>query len=696
MSHGGPDRHGAGAGGVDVNDMMLDGPSAAHVRASWDRCEGMYDLDPHARLIYNRYSQSEVGQRLEKVEEPLARAKPLIDQIRTVVRNANYCMLLADDECAAVAEFHDTDLARYFKAQGIAVGTLWDEACVGTNGIGTSTADTTAVTVNGEQHYHRKLHQFICSAAPLEDHRGHRFGAINLTGKATSSQTEVIRLSQFVRRAAAKLHAYIFQDYFQSHTLVAITDERFNDQSRMSRMLAVDDTGCIVGATNGLLDEMGTEHRSDLIGKPLHEIIGLDYEKLLSSEDRLHRLEEGSMSGRYALNLPSGLNRGAGGPGTGNTGRTLKKQRRRGGPDGQENARHPAVLDLDELAGTDARMRKHVALCRRMLSCSNTGRSIPLLLQGETGTGKDAFARALHADSPRSQMPFIELNCASIPESLLDSELFGYAPGTFTGGLKEGKPGYIQAANGGTLFLDEIGDMPISSQTRLLRVLSERIVQRLGDSKPLAVDFALICASHRDLADSVRKGLFREDLYYRVCGAKVSLPALRERTDLDLIARRLLQQLDPHRSIQLSDSVWNRIHEYAWPGNIRQLQNALQFIVYSCGEGVATDADLPDELLRPVSAGPPIVSAAAPLPDGATANTNLASGGDAHFSGDYSSVHRLSRRDELLVALNQTRWCVVKAARIMGVSRATVHRQMKKYGIVRPDHRSPDTTHARL
>ena len=673
--------------GSKVPNLVTDGPSASHVRASWDRCEGLYDLDPHARLIYNRYSQSEVGQRLEKVEEPLARAKPLINQIRSVVRNANYCMLLADDECAAIAEFHDTDLARYFKNQGIAVGTFWDEACVGTNGIGTSTADTTAVTVNGEQHYHKRLHQFICSAAPLVDHSGRRYGAINLTGKATSSQTEVIRLSQFVRRAAANLHSYVFRDFFQSQTLVAIADERFNDQGNMSKILAVDDTGCIVGVTNELLKEIAADKRSELIGKPLGKVIGLEYEKLLASEERLHLLDEGKLSGRYALNLPPASEQRASSVISRGKSSTVVTRRRKSSGQLSSAARaSDAPLDLDELAGTDPRMLKHVALCRRMLNSSSNSRSIPLLLQGETGTGKDAFARALHAESNRSHMPYIELNCASIPESLLDSELFGYAPGTFTGGLKEGKQGYIQAANGGTLFLDEIGDMPLASQTRLLRVLSERFVQRLGDSKPVAVDFTLICASHRDLSDRVRSGQFREDLYYRVCGAKVVLPSLREREDLELITKRLLRQLDPQNCIELSEAVWRRLLNHAWPGNIRQLQNAIQFVVFSCGGGVASLSDLPDEILESAFSDRPIAGKASPP----TEDTGLPVSQTCLHETEKRTVLfselGLSKRDQLLDALQRTSWCVAQTARAIGVSRSTVHRQMKKYGIVRPDH----------
>ncbi|MBX2836675.1 MAG: hypothetical protein KTR35_07465, partial [Gammaproteobacteria bacterium] len=306
-----PDKLSAGSASPDSSfpdpgfpDLSIEGPSSARVKASRDRCESLYDLDPHSRLLYNRYSQSELVPRLEKVEEPLARAQPLITNIRTVVKNADYCMLIADDECAAIAEYHDTDLARYLKKQGIAAGTLWDEECVGTNGIGTSTADTAPVTVNGEQHYHSKFYQFICSAAPLIDQFGRRYGALNVTGPATKSATEVVKLSQFVRRAVANLHSHVFRDYFQDHRLVVIADDRFNSSESMSKVFAIDDAANIVGVTNDLLASLEVDSREDLIGTPLSNHIGLDVDKLISSDERLHELEQGKLDGRYALSVP--------------------------------------------------------------------------------------------------------------------------------------------------------------------------------------------------------------------------------------------------------------------------------------------------------------------------------------------------------------------------------------------------------
>ncbi len=190
---------------------------------------------------------------------------------------------------------------------------------------------------------------------------------------------------------------------------------------------------------------------------------------------------------------------------------------------------------LRALDSGDARVAQVVARIERVL-----GRAVPILIMGETGTGKDLLAQAIHHDSPRAQGPFVAVNCASIPESLIESELFGYEEGAFTGARKKGAVGRIAQASGGTLFLDEIGDMPLALQARLLRVLEERKVTPLGGARAIPVDIELVCATRRNLRQRIADGLFREDLYYRLNGLVVKLPALRERIDLEVLVSRLL------------------------------------------------------------------------------------------------------------------------------------------------------------
>jgi sigma-54 dependent transcriptional regulator, acetoin dehydrogenase operon transcriptional activator AcoR len=265
---------------------------------------------------------------------------------------------------------------------------------------------------------------------------------------------------------------------------------------------------------------------------------------------------------------------------------------------------------LQYLQTGDAHIEAVVQKLRRIMN-----RDIPLLILGETGTGKELLARALHQDSIRSRQPFVAVNCASIPEALIEAELFGYEEGAFTGAKRKGATGRLVQANAGTLFLDEIGDMPLGLQARLLRVLQERCVTPLGSHKSIPVDIALIGATHRNMREMIERHEFREDLYYRLNGLVVRLPALRERTDLGMVARRILQAECPVNTPEISPTVMDLFRRYGWPGNIRQLANVLRTAaVMAIGERQITEGHLSDDFLEDVRRiAPPVHPMAARL-----------------------------------------------------------------------------------
>lgn len=250
---------------------------------------------------------------------------------------------------------------------------------------------------------------------------------------------------------------------------------------------------------------------------------------------------------------------------------------------------------LDALASTDPAMSRALVMCRRMLDAD-----LPLLILGETGVGKDTLARALHGASRRSGGPYAGINCAAIPASLLASELFGYAPGTFTGGLKSGSPGKLVSANGGTVFLDEIGDMPLDLQAYLLRVLEERCVTPLGSNRPVPLDIRFISATHHDLAKLIARGQFRRDLYYRIQGVEVRLPALRERSDLaEIVGRLVREEMAQAGKPSICPGVMSVFRSYEWPGNLRELRSVIRVTLSMCDEdGHLTVEHLPSPLLE--------------------------------------------------------------------------------------------------
>jgi len=273
-----------------------------------------------------------------------------------------------------------------------------------------------------------------------------------------------------------------------------------------------------------------------------------------------------------------------------------------------------------------------------------------VLLLGETGTGKEVVARALHQASPRADKPFVAVNCAAIPEGLIESELFGYREGAFTGSRRGGMVGRLMQANGGTLFLDEIGDMPLALQARLLRVLQERRVAPLGAADEQDIDVALICATHRDLKRLVHEQHFREDLYYRVNGVSLRLPALRERDDLASLVQGLLDKAGA-KGVSLDPALAALLQGFDWPGNIRQLEMVVRtaLAMREDGEQQLTLEHLTDCLLDELASGA--------APSGSLRDNEL---------------------ELIREALARHQGNVSAAAEALGISRATLYRKLKQ------------------
>jgi len=319
------------------------------------------------------------------------------------------------------------------------------------------------------------------------------------------------------------------------------------------------------------------------------------------------------------------------------------------------------LLSLDTLNTGDVRLQAAIDRVRRIL-----GRDIPMMIQGESGAGKELFAKAFHNSGPRRDGPFVALNCASIPETLIESELLGYQGGAFTGARKEGSPGKIQQAHGGTLFLDEIGDMPLNLQARLLRVLQERSVTPLGSTRAIQVDISLVCATHRKLREEVARGSFREDLYYRLNGLSLTLPALRERTDIRALVTKLTDCEAGTRGspVGYSESAMAAIEGYGWPGNIRQLVNVIRVAIalLDDDETQITEHHLPEELFEAA----PRPASHSPAADAPSCATPIEAAG---------SLDEISRQVAAR-ALEAAGGNISAAARQLGISRNTLYRKL--------------------
>lgn len=326
------------------------------------------------------------------------------------------------------------------------------------------------------------------------------------------------------------------------------------------------------------------------------------------------------------------------------------------------------------IIGVSAPMQRVFALIE------NAARSeAPVIIHGESGTGKELVSRAIHEIGGRRDQPFVKINCASLTESILESELFGHVRGAFTGAIKD-RVGRFEEANGGDLFLDEIGDLPLSTQTKLLRVLEEKMIERVGENRAIAADVRIISATNRDLAELVEAGRFREDFFFRINVVPIHLPPLRaRREDIPLLAEAFFRnlRLKSGKPIEgISKVAMDRLLRHPWPGNVRELRSAFEYAFVTCQKGLIQPEHLPDAL-QPEASQPETLPPAAPGHLAApTASPPAPSGMNP----------REIERQELIEALQQSGGNQSQAARLLGVSRVTVWNRMKRHGVVAERH----------
>ena len=480
-------------------------------------------------------------------------ARPVMDYVFSQIKDSGCVMLLSDENGYVLDSAGDIDFCTRAAQVALSPGASWAEEARGTNAIGTALIERKPIVVNGTEHYLRHNNFLACAAAPLTEPDGKLLGVIDISCDARRYHPHTFGL---VRAAAQMIEKRIFELAFVHQTKLRFHTSSNCLGSLMEGEIAIAEDGRILGASRAGFAMLGLRHE-DIGKREICSVFDLTMAELTTLGMRAQgeavgvRLRNGEL-----LYL------------------TVEQMRapviRRPAVPAADTAQPDALAELDT---GDARVAKAISQLRRVL-----GRKVPILLQGETGAGKDFFAHAIHAAGPRANGPFVAVNCAALPETLIESELFGHAPGAFTGARKEGAPGRIREANGGTLFLDEIGDMPLAMQTRLLRVLEEGTVTPIG-GKPVPVDFLLISATHADFSARIAAKTFRSDLYYRLNGLSISLPPLRERTDLPALIGNILAREAASRGGRvptLSPELAQACARHAWPGNLRQLSGMLR------------------------------------------------------------------------------------------------------------------------
>lgn len=618
--------------------------NTSYIKTSWKRCKDKHKIFPQRKIELFTLTEKEIREKREPLDELLSDSAIIIERVRRIAKQSGYSVLISNAEGAAVKAFTDSGHSLELQSKGIRLGTLWQEAIVGTNGVGTCLEEKRPVTVDASEHYGTNLHCFSCSAAPLIGPDGAALGALNMSTFANGNRMGQALALNFVTETADEIEALIFRKAYSRQNIVSLACSIH----ATTALIAFNENGTIIAATTPALLQLNCHNRYDLVGKNFQDAFGLNLDELVGASSLHHHFHLNGHEYQYHLGLHSAQTEAA---------RTLPRRSAQAQPTcSPSKGIHQRLLDA---AGEDPTLLEQTKRCVRIVD-----RGLSVLLQGETGTGKEVWARALHDISDRKDKPFVAVNCAAIPESLIESELFGYGAGTFTGGLKSGKMGKIEASNGGTLFLDEIGDMPAELQARLLRVLAENEIVPLGEVKPIPVDINVICASHRDLENYVSQGKFREDLYYRISVFKVSLPSLRDRADKRHLIHKIVDdlKLEDTQSISLSAQAEEVLINYQWPGNIRQLKNVLQYAVCMCDGSQIKIGDLPDEVFKPFATNI----------ESTTSNTSTC----------HEETPNVTEKQQLVATLEQNRWIVTRAAKALGVSRSTLHRKIKMYGLL--------------
>jgi len=574
-------------------------------------------------------SSGELRQVLARNHELLAYSRPVMEYLFEQVQPLQSVVVLADNHGTLMHTLGDPHFMSKSARVALSTGACWHETQRGTNAIGTALAEQSAIEIHGAEHFLERNGFLTCAAAPIMSSCGKLLGILDVSGEQHSGHPHTLGL---VNTAARMIENRLLIASCRRHLRLHLHAQAEGIGTVAEGIVVLSGDGWIIGANRVGLALLHLT-ASQIGATQLGAVMDVDLDNLLARHHRRpHQLvpvhlQDGSL---VFVQLHSDSTMLA----------PIKTS--------------AAAAPIDALAALDSgdlRWRNAADKVRRVID-----KSIPILIQGESGVGKEYFARAVHDSSQRRNGPFVAINCGAIPENLIEAELFGYAPGAFTGANKGGSLGRLRQAHGGSLFLDEIGDMPLPMQTRLLRVLQERSVTPLGAASPVAIDFSLLCATHCKLKEQIESGAFRSDLYYRINGLTVQLPALRERSDFGALVEHILAALHPGRALQLTPVLLERMRGYAWPGNLRQLSSVLRTAaaMLDADENCIDWKDLPDDIAEDLLVEPHhAIHAPIPL-----------------------NLKELSH-STILQVLESSRGNISLAARTLGISRQTLYRKMQ-------------------
>ena len=623
------------------------------IQKSHQRSE-TFGLSTSMRPDYDVLPAADLVLKLEQSRILCAHATPVMESLHEQIVNTQNVIVLTDAEGLILHSIGDDDFLRRAEKVALRPGANWAEHLQGTNAIGTAIADHCPTVVHGAQHYLAANRFLTCSSVPILGPYGELIGVLDVSGDHRSYHQHTMALAKM---SAQMIENHLFTNTFREKLQIAFHGRAEFLGTLMEGIAAFTCDGRFLSANRSAQFQLGlpltalrAHTLSSLFGVSSAQMIdrlGANRDRHLSLNLNTGAVVCANVAFRRATLADGGWQPIAESEATPAAASALKPSAA-GGP----------LSRLSYLDTGDPQVANVIAKVRKVI-----GKDIPILITGETGTGKELLAQAIHNDSPRRTGSFVAVNCASIPETLIESELFGYEEGAFTGGRRKGAVGKLLQADGGTLFLDEIGDMPYPLQVRLLRVLQERLVNPLGSTKSIPVDIAVVCATHRDLRGMIAQNRFREDLYYRLNGLVVKLPPLRERTDFASVIQKMLQceslgHVNGER-LSVASDVMMLFKRCAWPGNFRQLGNLLRTAAAMVdADGQIRREHLPDDFFD-----------------------NLGNAGSASSRTIEAVGSHGARLEDVTVlaitsAVAEHGGNVSAAARALGISRNTIYRKM--------------------
>jgi len=635
---------------------------------SWQRSYYQYQLKLFDYNYGPLLSEDDFTEVLREKNILLKAADPYIHQMESILTNMESIILLSDENgvMLRVIVGSKKKLAEQNKRFKLEPGSVWTEKTVGTCAHGLSLILGTPMQICGPEHYCEKYEDISCSSAPIFDAYNVLAGTLSIVTPSFQHQNSHT-LALAINMAGAIQSVFQYQLEIELHNELLKVTFDISDEG----LIILNKNGTVIKA-NARAKELFSFPDRDLIGMSAEEIIDnpslvksvletgqalkADYE-FRRAKQRLVLSSVKPLKNDYDICFGCVL--------------TVRKIKELSKPERLPSSINSAEqkYGFERIVGSSLPMMETIKKAKKI-----AGLDDPVLIQGESGTGKELFAQAIHYAS-RSQGPLIALNCAAIPKTLIESELFGYEGGAFTGAERQGRRGKIELANGGTLFLDEIGDMPLELQPVLLRVLEEKQVMRVGGNQYIPVDFRLIAATNKDLAQLVREDKFRADLYYRLAVYTLKIPPLRERrSDIRELLKHFLLEAARKRQIKvpaLSNAAKLLLYSYDWPGNVRQLKNAVMYAVNMATGGVIRPQDLPEVIREAGEKGNLLTDK--PISPDSKDETPLEV---------IPSLNEVER-DIIQEVLAQKGYCISHAAKALGMSRSTLYKKIKEYNLYR-------------